>query len=161
MPTLDLPDLGDDVAVHRLIAARCFNHAWTLMERPDRDEEADRLLRDLAHASRLHWRYAGGGVESARAAWLLSRVHVVLGEPESALEEALASLKIAEAENLGPFDRGFAHEAIARALLLAGDRQGAATARAAGESMAVEVVEDEERDWLRRNLASLEVPPSA
>jgi hypothetical protein len=151
------PDL--DEATHRRLAARCFNHAWTLMELDDRDAEGDRVLLEVAHASRLHWRLVGGPVEMARAAWLISRVHAVLGDVSAAMAEALECLRIAEQAALGPFDRAFAFEAIARARTLDGDRQGAATARAAGEATAVEIETDADRDWVRRNLASLDVPP--
>ena len=158
---LDGLDLELDESTQRRLAARCFNHAWTLMESPDRGEAGDRVLLEVAAASRLHWRLVGGEVELARAAWLLSRVHAVLGEPAAALREGEACLAIVESAGLGPFDRAFAHEAIARARHQGGDRQGAATARAAGEAAAVEIDADDERDWVRRNLASLDAPPTA
>lgn len=154
-------DLDLDAATHRRLAAGCFNHAWTLMEREDRDAEGDRLLLEVAHASRLHWRHVGEDVHLARAAWLLSRVLAVLGHHEQALDEGRHCLAIVDAAGLGPFDRAFAHEAIARARHLAGDRQGAADALAAAHIAAVEIAEGADREWVRRNLAALDVPPSA
>lgn len=154
-------DLELDAATHRRIAARCFNHAWTLMERSDRGGEDDRLLLEVAHASRLHWRHVGEDLQLARAAWLVSRVHAVLGDHESAIREGDLSLSLVESAGLGPFDRAFAHEAIARGRHLAGDAQGAADARAAAHLAAVEITEDGEREWVRRNLAALDVPPTA
>ncbi len=152
-------DFELDDAAHRRLAARCFNHAWTLMELEDRDAEGDRVLLEVAHASRLHWRLVGGEIERARAAWLLSRVHAVLGDASAALGEAEECLRIVEDAELGAFDRAFAYEALARARTLDGDRQAAATARAAGEAAAVEIESDTDRDWVRRNLASLDAPP--
>lgn len=154
-------DLGLEEADHRRLAAACFNHAWTLLARSDRGPDDDRLLLEVAGASRLHWRHVGGPVESARAAWLLSRVHVVLGDEVSALREAEWCLGQVDDAGLGPFDRAFALEAIARSKHLAGDRQGSADAQAAAHAAAIEIVEDSSREWVRRNLASMDTPPIA
>ena len=154
-------DLELEEADHRRLAASCFNHAWTLMEQPDRGPEENRLLLEVAQASRLHWRHVGGDVELARAAWLLSRVHAVLGDESAALREGRLCLELVESGKLGAFDRAFAFEAIARARHLAGDRQGSADAQAAAHAAAIEITEDSDRDWVRRNLAAMDTPPTA
>ena len=41
-------DLELEEADHRRLAASCFNHAWTLMEQPDRGPEQNRLLLEVA-----------------------------------------------------------------------------------------------------------------
>ncbi len=131
------------------------------MEMSHRSADEDRLLVEVAEASRLHWRYVGGPLESARAAWLLSRVLVLVGRETDALVEAEHSLAIARKEGLGPFDEAFAHEAIARAQAAMANMTASATARAAGESVAVQIASDDDREWVRRNLASItSVPPT-
>ena len=100
-------------------------------------------------------------MELARGAWLLSRVHAVLGNEAAALQEGRHCLDLVETEGLGPFDRAFAFEAIARARHLAGDRQAAADAQASAHSAAVEIAEGSDREWVRRNLAAMDTPPTA
>ena len=161
MTDVSLPDSDLDAAQHRAVAASCFNHTWTLMGIQDRSPEQDRLMLEVAEASRFHWRFAGGPLQVARGSWLLSRVLVVLGRGEEALQEAEHSLELVRVHDLGAFDEAFAHEAIARARIRLGDTAGAASARADGESIAVLVETDSEREWVRRNLASISGDPPA
>lgn len=161
MTDVSPPELDLDPAQHRSIAVACFNHAWALMGIRDRSPEQDRLMLEVAEASRLHWRFAGGPLEAARGSWLISRVLVLLGRGGEALHEAEHSLDLIRTHDLGPFDEAFGHEAVARARVLLGDDAAASSARAAGESIAVQVVADDDREWVRRNLASIAMEPPA
>ena len=159
MTDVSLPDSDLDAAQHRAVAASCFNHTWALMGIQDRSPEQDRLMLEVAEASRFHWRFAGGPLQIARGSWLLSRVLVVLGRGEEALQEAEHSLELVRAHDLGAFDEAFGHEAVARAQVVLGNDGAAASARAAGESTAVQVEPDAEREWVRLNLSSITGSP--
>src|SRR4051794_30795420 len=101
---------------HLTAAKASNNRVWELLENADRTEADAREMMHAAHASLWHWLYAGEAVHEQRGEWLLSRVHVVLGNPAPALDHATRCLEITEDEGIDGFDRAYACEAMARAL---------------------------------------------
>jgi DNA-binding transcriptional MerR regulator len=145
------PPLG--TGDERELAAALFNGVWTLMETEDRTPAQDDRMLHMAHASRYHWEQVGTGANLARGEWLCSRVYAVLLRPEPALHHARRVLELCVEHGLGDWDLAFAHEAIARALAVAGDAAGAeAEIRAARD---VPIADDEDRELLERDLAGI------
>ena len=62
-----------DSRQHRRLADELFNHAWELLEKPDRTREEDEELIHAAHASRYHWGVAGTALNHARGDWQIAR----------------------------------------------------------------------------------------
>jgi len=128
-------------ADHRRHAVDANNSTWELLDQAERTaDDVDDLL-GRAYAAMYHWRRAAGrGPENAaRASWLASRVHAVLGAAtgghgELALHHADQCLAAAASAGLDDFDLAYAHEARARALACLGRLDEAApelaTARA-------------------------------
>ena len=124
-----LPDVADDAETdnpeiegnwHRTQAVTASNSVWELLDgRAATTEEADELLQ-RAYAAAYHWKRATGStaVNMGRASWLLSRAHVVLGHSDLALHHAERSASFVEqaGDDAADFDRGYVHEASARAL---------------------------------------------
>lgn len=148
---------GDD---DRRCAAAANNDAWELLGRvaPDgsglgRDEHDE--LTERASAAAYHWRRAAepDAPQQARAAWLLSRCHVVAGNTGAALRYAqrCASLT-ASSSSVADFDHAYAHEALARALALSG--QTGEAERHRSEALAVEIADDEDRSIVRSDLSA-------
>lgn len=143
---------GDD---HRRQGIEATNAAWDLLGRDDGlgDDEIDELL-ERAYAAAYHWRRAGGrGPEhAARASWLISRVHAVLGHGELALHHARRCREVVDAAGLADFDLAYAHEAAARALACLGrlDEAGAELAAA----RAVPIADAEDRAIVESDLAA-------
>ena len=134
-----------DPAVHRRLAIVANNSVWELLDgRAHTPDEIDELL-CRAYAAAYHWqRAADHGPENvARAAWLLSRCHVVLGHGELALHHADRCADVVAEADLSDFDLGYAHEARARALACLGRLDEAA--RELASARAVEIVEDDDR----------------
>jgi hypothetical protein len=140
----------------RQLAVDLFNHAWTLIELPERTPGQDDEMIHTAHASRAHWGEVGTRANLARGEWQVSRVYTVLRRSEPALYHAHRCLAyVEEGDGVEDWDLPFAFEALARAHALAGDlgessRYGT-LAREAGEAIA----EDEDRDHLLAALATL------
>src|SRR5690606_26488099 len=67
-----------DAAIHRQLAVDLFNHAWTLLELPDRTPMQDDEMLHAAHASRHHWGVVGEPVNLVRGEWQCARVYAVL-----------------------------------------------------------------------------------
>ena len=114
-PSLDLAD-------ERRLAVDLFNHTWDLIAVPRRSAAQDDAMIHAAHASRWHWGNAGGPMEWAVGEWQCSRVYAVLGLAEASLRHGERCLELSETYGLGGYLPASAHEAIARAHAVAGDR---------------------------------------
>lgn len=140
---------------HRRLGTELFNEVWNLLERTDRTVDDDLRMLHMAHASRFHWGEGGEPVNLVRGEWQCSRVYAVLGRGEPALFHARRCLEICEANGIGDFDLAYAYEAMARALLTAGERAEAAPwierARAAGDAIA----EADDREIFAQDLVGL------
>jgi DNA-binding transcriptional MerR regulator len=144
-----------DVGDRRQLAVDLFNHVWTLLERSDRSPLEDDEMLHAAHASRYHWGEVGEPVNLARGEWQCSRVYSVLGRPEPAQWHAYRCLALCEEHGIGDWDLAFAHEAVARALRVAGDDAGADAALARARVAAVAIAEEEDRELLTSDLATI------
>jgi hypothetical protein len=131
-----------DLAAERTIAVATNNATWDLLGRADRSVEDDDRLVHMAHASAYHWSLAGNALNAARAEYLCSHVYAVLGRGEPALHHAARCLAITEANRFDDFDLAYAHEAMARALAVAGLNADAATHLATARSVTVADAED-------------------
>jgi DNA-binding transcriptional MerR regulator len=103
---------------HRRLGIDLYNRTWTLMDAP-----GDEMLH-CAHASAYHWMQGGGTTANrARSEWLCSRVYSILGRPEPALHHARRCVELVEAapDEMEDWDIAGAHEALARAHLVAGE----------------------------------------
>jgi uncharacterized protein YndB with AHSA1/START domain len=158
MPAVDTTDptaTGDDIegTWHRTQAITANNSVWELLdaEVPDTTE-----LLTRAYAASYHWARAAGRTpeNAARASWLLSRCHVVVGNGELALHHADECAAIVADADLRDFDLGYAHEARARALAALGRNDEAAAELAAAR--AVEVADHDDRKIFE---SDLEAPP--
>ncbi len=143
-----------DAALHRRLGIEAFNATWELLDgRDDTRADVDELLA-RAYASAYHWSRASdrGPENDARASWLLSRCHVVLGQGGLALHHADRCLAAVVDAGLVDFDLGYAHEARARALACLGRLDEAAHEFVAAR--AVEVADDEDREIFDTDLAA-------
>jgi DNA-binding transcriptional MerR regulator len=145
-----------DAADRRQLAVDLFNHVWTLLERSDRTPPEDDEMLHAAHASRFHWGEVGAPVNLVRGEWQCSRVYSVLSRSEPALWHARRCLALCEEHGIGDFDIAFAWEAIGRAARLAGDHPEADAAAARARALAADIAEDEDRELLLSDLATVE-----
>ena len=141
---------------HRAQAIDANNSVWGLLDGRDHTAaEADDLLQ-RAYAAAYHWQRASGGgpINSARAAWLVSRAHATLGHGEVALHHAQRCADLTEAAggDAADFDQAYAYEARARALACLGrlDEAGEHYRRAA----AVEIRDEQDRSIIEGDLAA-------
>jgi hypothetical protein len=137
----------------RQTAVDLFNSVWTLLRRDDRTPDEDAAMVHAAHASVHHWSKAGTRTNLARGEWQVSRVYCVLGRGEPALWHARRCLALCEAEGLKDWDLAYAHEAVARALAVSGDL--VAARKSAAAAAAVPVAEDDDRELVESDLATL------
>ena len=152
MPNTSFPLDPDD---ERRLAAALFNRTWELMEKPERSVADDDEMIHSTHASRHHWGVVGTPMHQARGEWQCSRVYAVLGRAEPALHHANRCLTLAVDNDLGPFDIGIGHEALARAYRVAGDPKKQAEHLALGDAQAEKIPDAEDRKILTDDLDDL------
>jgi hypothetical protein len=151
------PNVTLEPATHRQLGVDLYNSTWTLLEKPDRtDLETDELIH-RAHASRWHWGQVGEPVNLARGEWLCSRVYALLGRGEPAVWHARRCIEIDEGAGLGDWDIASAYEAMARALLVSGDRAGAAQSKAKATAALAGIAEADDREVIEQDLAGIDV----
>ena len=144
---------------HRELAVALFNHVWTLLEREARTARLDDEMLHAAHASRYHWGASGRHAEPMRlitGEWQCSRVYSVLGRADPALWHARRALALCDEHDVQGFFRGTAHEALARALRLAGDPAEAERHGSAAREIAAELDDEEDREILLGDLTASE-----
>jgi hypothetical protein len=141
--------------LQRKVAADLFNHTWTLLEKPDRSERETDLMIGASHASRFFWEEIGEPVNHARGEWQIARVYSTVGRAEPALYHAHRCLQICEAHGIGDWDLAFAYEGLARAHAVAGEADASARYEARAREAAAHIAEDEDRELLLGDLATL------
>lgn len=149
---------SDQTLNHRAIGIELFNRTWEFMGKPDRTVEDDDAMLHMAHASAHHWRADGSGATAnnlARSEWQVSRVYTVLGRGEPAGYHARRCLEICQANDIGDWDLAYAYEALARAASVAGDRAAAASWSEQARRAAADIAEDEDRQALLTDLATI------
>lgn len=144
-------------AEERRLAADLFNLVWELLETTGRSTEQDDQMLHAAHASRYHWGQVGEPANRARGEWQCSRVYAVLGRAEPALHHARRCLQICEQHGIGDFDIAGAHEGLARAYSVAGDKAEAARHVTLGREACERIAEDEDRQIILGDLATVPV----
>jgi hypothetical protein len=88
--------------------------------------------------------------------WQLSRVYSLLGQAENARRFGDACLK--HSRDLTPFFLGYAHEALARAAMIAADKSLLDAHAAAARTLAASVAERDDRLMLEADLEQLRLP---
>lgn len=146
---------GDDIEGHwhRTQAITANNSVWELLGDDTGTPELGELL-SRAYASAYHWKRAAGRTpaNAARASWLLSRCHAVLGHDDLALQHADECLRLVTEARLLDFDLAYAHEARGRALAASGRLAEAAIE--VDEARATPIDDPEDRSIFQGDLAS-------
>ena len=143
---------------HRRLGVDLYNGTWELIERPDRTPDEDDEMLHRAHASAYHWLQAPHtAANGARSHWLCSRVHALVGQAEGALHHARRCLDLVERHSaqMEEWDLSGAYEALARAHHAAGDASEAARYKALGLEAVAKVADEEDREHIEADLASL------
>lgn len=117
------PEFDVDAA-HNFFSADCFNRAWDLIDKPTRTPEEDEQMIRLSLASHWHWTQRSDCTQTntSVAHWQTSRIYALLGQAENARRYGQLCLAASEGDDVLPFCRGYAYEALARAESVAGNR---------------------------------------
>jgi len=144
-----------DPAEERRLAVDLFNHTWDLIGLRARTSAQDDAMIHAAHASRWHWGNAGGPMEWAVGEWQCSRVYAVLGLGEASLRHAQRCLELCDTYGIGEYVPASAHEALARAHAVLGDRESATRHRDIAAELAAGFDDADDRVVIEADLATL------
>lgn len=126
---------ADAPALHRPLGVACHNMAWDLHDRGDaRSAEETAAMLECAAGSKQHWSKAGTWLEIERGDYDLARCHLAAGQLDPALDHAGQCLATCMQNDAPPYERVFAHEALALVQHARGDR--AASAQHVAEAQA-------------------------
>ncbi len=149
------PELAQERAADRAQAVALFNHAWSLLDLPERTPAEEFDLIHCTHASRWHWGRAGGPQEWAIGEWQCARTYAVLGRHEPATVHAQRCLDLCAEHELGGYIVASAHEALARAHMVRGDLGAARVERDLAAELAAGLDDLEDRAVVEGDLATL------
>jgi hypothetical protein len=148
---------SDSVDLHRRLGAELFNRVWDLLALEQRTLDDDSEMIHTAHASAYHWTRVGEGPRLARAEWQCSWVYSELGRAEPALFHAHRCEALCRefADELEDFDLPAMHEALARAHLVAGNREEALHRLTIARDLCAEIADPGDREIIQSQIDSI------
>ena len=110
---------------HREFAKQTNGLVWNLLGKTDRTPAEDEEMECAAFASLHHWLQVGTEVHHQRAELLISHLYTELGKAGPAIKHANRCLELTEEykSQMEDFDIAYAHEGMARANALSGNRE--------------------------------------
>jgi hypothetical protein len=149
---------SDRAAAHRQFSGECFNKTWELIDKPGRKSADDEQMLLCAMASLWHWTQRADCSDQNLSIgyWLVSRAYSLLGQAENG--RRFGELCLQCSGGLAPFFRAYAHEALARAAMVAADKTLLDAHATAARNLSGEVIELDERSALDADLEQLRLP---
>ena len=145
----------DRAATHNYYSAMCFNSAWALIDKTDRTPEEDQEMIQLNQASMWHWTQREDCTDKNMSIgyWQASRIYALIGQADNARNYGQLSLDYGK--DHAPFYGGYAHEALARAEWVAGNREAVDEHLSQAQLLASEVEAPEDREVLEADLETI------
>ena len=152
---MDTSSALDFQLAHRFFSTDCFNRVWEFIEKPRRTPDEDEQMLLLTLASLWHWTQREDCTDRNLSIgyWQTARVYALLGQSGNAMRYAELCLQISKEQPA--FYQGYAHEAVARAAMVAGDMPRMANHLDQARKFAAAVADDEERAMLEKDLQTL------
>jgi hypothetical protein len=144
-------------AAHRQFSTFCFNSSWDLIDKPDRTAEEDLEMLHCAFAGLWHWTQRLDCTATNRSIgyWQISRIYALLGQADNAHRYGELCLRASQEAVVEPFYLAYAHEALARADMVAGKVDKMHKHLADARRIADQLEEGEEKQSLLKDLATL------
>jgi len=149
----------DQAAAHKYYSANCFNNAWDLIDKEERTPEENEQMIRLNQASHYHWtqRPDYSNTNASIGYWQAARIYAILDQPENAMHYGKLCLDVSKEEGVPPFYLGFAYEALARAALVAGNKQEMTAFLNQAKAAAEEIEKADERKMLLDDLETIQI----
>lgn len=150
----DKPEF-DRAAAHQYFSAECFNKPWGLIDKVERPPAEDQQMIRMSQASIWHWTQREDCTDKNMSIgyWQASRIYALLGQSANAREYGQLALDTSKEQV--PFYGGYAHEALARAEWVAGNREKAQEHLLQAYVLASEIEDPEEKKTLEADLETI------
>jgi hypothetical protein len=140
----------------RALAMTGNNVAVELENRASLDADGRALVVRAAEIGLRFWKVAGTWVEEDRAEYRLALANVKAGDGPTALRHAERCLAIVLEHQGDAYETFFAHEAVARSHLAAGDGAAARRARDAAAGLVASIADEGSRSYAEGKLRKLD-----
>lgn len=142
---------------HKYFSAECFNRAWDYIDKPVRNKGEEEMMLQLSLASLWHWtqRKDCTSTNLSIGYWQVSRVYALLRQAENAKHYGELCLDVSRGEDVLPFYRGYAYEALARAEMVSGDEDEMEKHLIQAHQVATSLPDPDEKKQLLRDLATI------
>lgn len=140
---------------HKYFASQCFNQAWDLIEKADRTPEENLQMIRLNQASVWHWTQRPDCTSQNLSVgyWQASRIYALLGQADNA--RIYGQLALDQSDGLKPFYVAYAYEALARAEMVAGNKEKMQKYAETARKLAAEVRDADSKTMLVTDLETL------
>ncbi len=147
----------DFQAAHKYFSTKCFNQAWEWIDKAERNKADDDKMLQLSLASLWHWsqREDATPTNFSIGYWQVSRVFALLRQGENARHYGELCLEITQEEGLESFYRGYAYEALARAAMVAGNKDEMDKNLLEAQYIASTLPDAEEKEQLLKDLTTI------
>lgn len=140
----------------RALAVTAHNIAVEFENRPELTKDERALMIRAAYVSRDFWKIAGGWREAERAEYRLAMSHIKANDAAAAVRHATQCRKIVEENGSDAGELAFAREALSRAKLKGGDRDGAKFERDAMAGVVPAIADEGFRSFAADELRKLD-----
>jgi hypothetical protein len=144
-----------DDAAHRRLGVETFNRCWELLDAENRSAADDLELLRTAFTSCYHWSYVAQAPQRIMSDWMISRAAAATGEGHLALRYARLAYDEAAASDVEDWLLASCAEGLARAFAALGDGDQRDEWFATSEELVALIVDDESRELIASQLASV------
>lgn len=106
-----------------------FNEAWKFLNKKKLNKEEKISLLNLVHTSFYLWQQVPecNATNTSISLWQISRAYAHIGDGDNALLFAEQNIKLCKKEKPDSFYTAYAHESAARAYIISGNKEKAAS----------------------------------
>jgi tetratricopeptide (TPR) repeat protein len=139
---------------HKQLASQCFNRVWDFLDLQERTKEEEEQMIHLAHTSFWHWTQVEDHTSTNLSIgyWQIARVYAVVGNGEQSRFFAERCVEVSLQADIPPFYIGYGYEALARAYMVLGQSEMAFDIFQKALSYAEEVVVEDSKKMLLKDL---------
>jgi tetratricopeptide (TPR) repeat protein len=144
---------------HKQIASQCFNRVWDFLDLQERTKEEEEQMIHLAHTSFWHWTQVEGHTSTNLSIgyWQIARVYAVVENGEQSRLFAERCVEVSLESDIPPFYIGYAYEALARAYRVLGQTELALENVQKALSYAQEVIVEDSKNMLIKDLDEIKL----
>jgi tetratricopeptide (TPR) repeat protein len=144
---------------HKQIASQCFNQVWDFLDLQERTKEEEEKMIHLAHASFWHWTQVEDHTPTNLSIgyWQIARVYAVVGNGDQSTYYADRCVEVSLQASIPPFYIAYGYEALARAYMVSGREEKAMESYHKALSFAEEIVVEESKNMLLKDLEEIKV----